>query len=76
MRHTFLSMFVSKFRSIGEAALQAGNSEAIIRKHYLDLKDASEADRFFGIFPQRQAAGTVLAMPALAKADAALPVAV
>jgi integrase len=30
MRHTFISMFVAKFRSIGEAALQAGNSETII----------------------------------------------
>jgi len=28
MRHTFISMFVAKFRSIGEAAIQAGNSEA------------------------------------------------
>ena len=35
MRHTFISMFVAKFRSLGEAALQAGNSESIIRKHYL-----------------------------------------
>lgn len=40
MRHTFISKLVAKFRSIGEAALQAGNSETIIRKHYLDLKDA------------------------------------
>jgi hypothetical protein len=31
MRHTFISMFVAKFRSIGEAAIKAGNSEAIIR---------------------------------------------
>ena len=38
MRHTFISMFVAKFRSLGEAALQAGNSESIIRRHYLDLK--------------------------------------
>jgi len=32
-RHTFISMFVAKFRSIGEAAIQAGNSESIIRRH-------------------------------------------
>ena len=56
MRHTFVSMFVAKFRSLGEAALQAGNSETIIRKHYLDLKSAAEADQFFGILPQRQGA--------------------
>jgi len=74
MRHTFLSMFISRFRSFGEAALQAGNSEAIIRKHYLDLKDASEAERFFSILPH-QAAGTVLAMPVLSKCIPRLPVA-
>jgi integrase len=53
MRHTFISMFVAKFRSMGEAALQAGNSESIIRKHYLDLKGKEEAEQFWGILPQR-----------------------
>jgi hypothetical protein len=55
MRHTFISMFVAKFRSLGEAAFQAGNSEGIIRKHYLNLKSAAEAETFFGILPQRAA---------------------
>ena len=54
MRHTYISMFVAKFRSIGEAALQAGNSESIIRKHYLDLKDPPDAELFFGIMPERK----------------------
>ena len=58
MRHTFVSMFVAKYRSMGEAALQAGNSESIIRKHYLDLKSATEAEQFFGILPQRAAPAT------------------
>jgi len=49
LRHTFISMFVAKFRSVGEAALQAGNSEGIIRKHYLDLKGKEEA-KLFGAF--------------------------
>jgi integrase len=53
MRHTFISMFVAKFRSIGEASLQAGNSENIIRKHYLDLKSTEEAEQFFGILPTK-----------------------
>ena len=55
LRHTFISMFVTKFRSLGEAALQAGNSEAIIRKHYLDLKTTEEAEQFFGIMPKHAA---------------------
>ena len=53
MRHTFISMFVAKYRSFGEAALQAGNSESIIRRHYFDLKSQSEAEAFFGIMPKR-----------------------
>ena len=53
LRHTFISMFVAKFRSVGEAALQAGNSEGIIRRHYLDLKSKEEAEDFWGILPQR-----------------------
>lgn len=55
MRHTFISMHVAKFRSMGEAALQAGNSETIIRKHYLDLKTKQEAARFFSIRPKQAA---------------------
>src|SRR5664280_459493 len=53
MRHTFISMFVAKFRSIGEAAIQAGNSEGIIRRHYLDLKSTEEAEDYWSIVPQR-----------------------
>lgn len=51
LRHTFISMFVGKFRSVGEAALQAGNSEEVIRKFYLDLKAPAEGERFFSILP-------------------------
>ncbi len=66
LRHTFISMFVAKFRSIGEAAIQAGNSESIIRKHYLDLKTIKEAEEFYGIMPKGVegiAAGTVAFPP-------------
>jgi integrase len=56
LRHTFISMFVAKYRSIGEAAIQAGNSEAIIRKHYLDLKSSADAEEFFNILPSHVAA--------------------
>jgi integrase len=66
MRHSFVSNFVAKFRSIGEAALQAGNSESIIRKHYLDLKTTEEAEQFFGILPKH-------GRPSAAPKTAALP---
>jgi integrase len=52
LRHTYISMHVAKFRSIGEAAIQAGNSESIIRRHYLDLKSPAEGAEFFDIVPK------------------------
>lgn len=56
LRHTYISMLVGAFRSVGDAALQAGNSEAVIRKHYLEMKGTTEADAFWRIIP----AGTQL----------------
>ena len=46
--------------------MQAGNSESIIRKHYLDLKTPAEAEAFFSIMPAGQtgtATGQVLPFP-------------
>jgi integrase len=54
LRKTYISLFVAKYRSIGEAAIQAGNSESIIRKHYLNLKSSDEAERFFSIVPKKR----------------------
>ena len=49
--------YASKLLSLkADASLQAGNSEAIIRKHDLDLKSTEEADHFWRITP----AGTEL----------------
>ena len=47
LRHTYISMTVESFRSVGDAALQAGNSESVIRKYYLDLVTKEEADHFW-----------------------------
>jgi hypothetical protein len=52
LRHTFTSMHVAKFRSMGDTALQAGNSEAIIKKHYLNLVSPKKADAFWKIVPR------------------------
>jgi site-specific recombinase XerD len=68
LRHTFISMYVAKFRSIGEAAIQAGNSESIIRRHYLDLKTTAEAEEFWSILPKSR---TVAANPPHAKPQSA-----
>jgi len=76
MRHSFISYFVAKFRSIGEAAIQAGNSEAIIRKHYLDLKTVEEAEQFFGIMPKRIPSPQAVPLATVPQSDMGLRIAV
>lgn len=50
-RHTFIFFQVAAYRSIGDAALQAGNSESIIKRHYLNLHPREEGEAFFRIVP-------------------------
>lgn len=50
-RHSFISYHVALHRSIGDAALQAGNSESMVRKHYLNLHSREEGQAFFSIVP-------------------------
>jgi hypothetical protein len=50
-RHSFISYHVALHRSMGDAALQAGNSETIIRRHYLNLHPKDEGASYFGLFP-------------------------
>lgn len=52
LRHTFISMHVARFKSLGEAALEAGNSEAMIRKHYLNLVSEQDAAAFWDLSPK------------------------
>ena len=50
-RHSFISYHVALHRSVGDAALQAGNSESMVRKHYLNLHTKEEGEAFFAIVP-------------------------
>ncbi len=52
LRHTFISMHVARFKSLGGAALEAGHSEAMIRKHYLNLVTDADAEKFWSIKPR------------------------
>src|ERR1019366_9059666 len=51
LRHTFISMHVARFKSLGTAALEAGNSETMIRRHYLNLVSEADAVKFWAIAP-------------------------
>jgi len=44
-------MHVAKFKSVGDTALQSGNSEAIVRRHYLKMVAENAAKQFWAIKP-------------------------
>jgi integrase len=50
-RHSFISYHVSLNRSVGDAALQAGNSESVVKKNYLNERSREEGHDFFSIMP-------------------------
>ena len=50
-RHSFISYHVALHRSVGDAALQAGNSESIVKRHYLNTHSREEGGSFFQITP-------------------------
>ncbi len=52
LRHTFISYHVAEFRSVGDTALQAGNSEHMVKKHYLNLVHEKDAEAFWKIVPE------------------------
>lgn len=52
LRHTYCSMLVGKFRSVADAALQAGNSEGVLWSSYMNLVAQKDAEAFWGISPK------------------------
>jgi integrase len=52
LRHSFISYHCAQFQSVGGSALQAGNSEAIVRRHYLKMVSKKEAADFWAIAPK------------------------
>ncbi|MCX6878699.1 MAG: phage integrase N-terminal SAM-like domain-containing protein [Verrucomicrobia bacterium] len=53
-RHSFISYHVAIHRSVGDAALQAGNSEGVVKKHYLNLHPKEDGAQFFSIVPDME----------------------
>jgi hypothetical protein len=51
LRHTFISMHIGAFKSFADAAIESGNSEKIIRDHYLNTNSLSDAKQFWRIEP-------------------------
>lgn len=51
LRHSFASYRLAILKDIQELSLEMGNSPSMIHTHYLDLKHAGEAKKWFGIRP-------------------------
>jgi hypothetical protein len=51
LRHSFFSYVVGAEKSVERAALEGGNTESILRRHYLNLTNTDEAEDFWRILP-------------------------
>ena len=59
-RHSFISYHVALNRSIGDAALEAGNSEAKVKEHYLNHRPQEDAEAFWSIVPDMKTMQAVI----------------
>ena len=66
LRHSFCSYRLASVKNIAQVALEAGNSPAMIREHYMELVTEAEANRWFSIEPTAPA--NVVTLPAAAVA--------
>ena len=64
-RHSFISYRVAVTGNIPETSIEAGNSVAMIHRHYRELATKTEAEAWFGITPAE-----VAAMPELKPLEA------
>jgi integrase len=60
-RHSFISYHVALHRSLGDAALQAGNSESTVRRFYLNTHTPDEGRMFFSIIPNASSRRAIVA---------------
>jgi hypothetical protein len=63
-RHTFCTAHVTTHGSLAATALQAGNSEAIIKTHYYQHMTTNEAAPFWRIVPHKTKGAIIASAPA------------
>jgi integrase len=56
LRHSYISYRIAQIQNAAQVALEAGNSPAIIFKHYRELVTREDAEKWFNIFPASHAA--------------------
>lgn len=52
LRHSFFSYHIAAFRSVGDASLEGGNTESVVKKHYLNLATQREGLAFWRVAPK------------------------
>lgn len=52
LRHTAASMMLEKYQSADKAALELGNSPAILHRHYKNLVSRKDCKEFWSLFPK------------------------
>lgn len=55
LRHSFISYAVAKFKNLPAVALEAGNSVAIVNRHYRELCTEADGKAWFAIMPDAPA---------------------
>ena len=55
LRHSFISYRVAQIQNVNQVALEAGNSPAIIFRHYRELVTSEQAREWFSIVPSTAA---------------------
>ncbi|MCX8156249.1 MAG: tyrosine-type recombinase/integrase, partial [Verrucomicrobiae bacterium] len=55
LRHSFISYRLADVQNVAQVALEAGNSAAVIFKHYHELVEAREAKAYFALRPEAPA---------------------
>jgi hypothetical protein len=63
-RHSFISYHIALHRSIGDTAMQAGNSEKMVHDHYLNLYTKDDGAEFFAIKPDMEKMTVAASQPA------------
>lgn len=60
LRHSFISYRVADIQNVNQVALEAGNSPAVIFKHYRELVRPAQAKQWFGIVPEKSRNATAM----------------
>ena len=64
MRHSFATYHLAMFNDIGKLSLQMGNSPQVIHSAYKGLVSKADAERFFALRPNADAAKMIVTMNA------------